>query len=53
MSGLIGVYAAWCPYDELYVVTNKNKIVAEFSGIDANKRLEQYLIKNKIHYPRS
>ena len=53
MSGLIGVYAAWCPYDELYVVTNNNKIVAEFSGIDANKRLEQYLIKNKIHYPRS
>ena len=52
-SGGIGVYAAWCPYDEYYIVTNAKSIVTEFSGIDANKRLEQYLIKNKIPYPKS
>ena len=52
-SGPVGVYAAWCPYDELYVVTKNWRIVAEFSGVNANERLEQYLIKNKIHYPKS
>lgn len=51
-SGLSGVYAAWCPYAELYIVTDKWKIVAEFSGWNANKRLENYLIKHKISYPR-
>lgn len=53
MSGPIGVYAAWCPMDELYIVTNKFKIVAEFSGWNANKRLENYLIANNIPYPKA
>lgn len=53
MSGPIGVYAAWCPYGELYIVTNGWRIVQEFSGWKANERLEQYLIANNIPYPRT
>lgn len=50
-SGLSGVYAAWCPHAELYIVTHEWRIVAEFSGRDANLRLERYLIQNGIPYP--
>lgn len=53
MSGPIGVYAAWCPMDELYIVTNRGRIIAEFSGWNANKRLENYLIANNIPYPKA
>jgi hypothetical protein len=53
MSGPVGVYAAWCPYDELYIVTNRGTIAAEFSGWNANKRLENYLIEHNIPYPKS
>lgn len=53
MSGPIGVYAAWCPYDELYIITRGWKIEQEFSGWKANERLEQYLIQHNIPYPRT
>lgn len=52
ISGPIGVYAAWCPYDEFYIVTNRWKVVQEFSGWKANERLEKYLIKNNIPYQK-
>lgn len=52
MSGPVGVYAAWCPYGEFYIVTNGRSIVAEFSGWNANARLEQYLNANSIPYPK-
>ena len=52
MSGPVGVYAAWQPHAELYVVTSGWKIVAEFSGWNANKRLENYLIEHNIPYPK-
>ena len=52
MSGPVGVYAAWQPHAELYVVTHRWNIVEEFSGWNANKRLENYLIQNNIPYPR-
>lgn len=51
-SGLSGVYAAWCPYAELYIVTHNWRIVQEFSGWNANKRLEEFLIANNIPYPK-
>lgn len=50
-GGFVGVYAAWQPHAELYVVTHRWSIVQEFSGWKANERLEQYLISNKIPYP--
>lgn len=52
MSGPIGVYAAWQPYAELYIVTSGWRIIQEFSGWNANKRLEEYLIQNNIPYPQ-
>ena len=51
-SGPVGVYAAWQPYAELYVVTNRWSIVQEFSGWNANARLEEYLKKYKIPYAK-
>lgn len=53
MSGPVGVYAAWCPYAEYYVVMKHWRIVAEFEGYMANERLEKYLIENNIHYPKT
>jgi len=52
MSGPVGVYAAWQPHAELYVVTSGWKIVAEFSGWNANNRLEQFLLQHNIPFPR-
>jgi hypothetical protein len=52
MSGPVGVYAAWQPHAELYVVTRGWRIVAEFSGWEANRRLEKYLQANNIPYPK-
>jgi hypothetical protein len=51
-SGPIGVYAAWQPHAELYIVTSNWRIVAEFSGWNSNNRLEEYLIANKIPYSK-
>ena len=51
-SGLSGVYAAWQPFYELYIVTDNWRIVAEFSGPTANSRLESYLVEQRIPYPR-
>lgn len=53
MSGPIGVYAAYMPYGELYIVTKNWSIAAEFSGWRANERLEQYLIAHNIPYPKT
>jgi hypothetical protein len=53
MSGPIGVYAAYQPYDEYYVVTKNWKVWQEFEGWMANERLEQFLINNNIPYPAS
>jgi len=51
--GFVGVYAAYLPYDEYYVVTRAWSIWQEFEGWMANERLEQFLIQNNIHYPQS
>lgn len=53
MSGPVGVYGAYQPYAEYYVITSGWRVVAEFEGWMANERLEQYLIANNIHYPQT
>lgn len=53
VSGPIGVYAAYMPYAEYYIVTSHWRVVAEFEGPSANERLEKYLIQNGIPYPRT
>lgn len=52
-SGLSGVYAAWCPYAEYYIVTQNWSLMAEFSGPNANNNLELYLQANGVDYPKS
>jgi hypothetical protein len=52
MGGPVGVYAAWMPHAELYIVTRGWRIVQEFSGWMANARLEKYLQANSIPYPK-
>ena len=52
-GGPFGVYAAWCPYEEFYIVMQNWSIVAEFSGWNANGRLEEYLIQLGVSYPKS
>lgn len=51
-SGGVGVYAAWLPYGEHYIVTGPTGIVAEFTGQGANAHLERYLIAHGIRYPK-
>ncbi|CAB5216993.1 hypothetical protein UFOVP199_25 [uncultured Caudovirales phage] len=51
-SGPAGVYAAYMPYGETYMVTDRGFVKAVFNGWDANKRLETYLIANGIAYPK-
>ena len=51
VSGPIGVYAAYMPYAEYYVVTNRWAVAAEFEGPKANERLEEFLKANNIPYP--
>jgi len=53
MSGPIGVYAAYQPYAEYYVVTKNWAVWQEFEGWMANERLEQFLIQHNIPYPQS
>lgn len=52
MTGPVGVYAAYQPHAELYIVTREWRIVQEFSGWNANQRLENFLIANNIPYPK-
>lgn len=49
----IGVYAAWSPYDELYILTKNGIILYEFYGFQANEELEKVLIKQNINYPKT
>jgi hypothetical protein len=51
-GGNAGVYAAWDPYTEYYIVTSQNTIIAEFVGKDANQKLEDFLIKHNVPYPK-
>lgn len=51
-KGFIGVYAAYIPYEEYYIVTKDWSIWKEFEGPKANNKLEKFLIQNYINYPR-
>lgn len=49
-SGLSGIYAAWCPHAHYFIVTDHWTVVAEFWGIEGEKRLHQYMIDNNIPF---
>lgn len=52
-QGFIGVYAAYQPYEEYYIVIRKWSLWKEFKGFDANNQLEKFLIENNISYPKT
>ena len=52
-GGPVGVYAAYQPYDEYYIVTKQWSLWQEFEGYMANERLEKFLRENKIPYPKT
>jgi hypothetical protein len=47
-SGFIGVYAAWDPYAEFYLVTTGCCKMETFYGKGAQKRLKEYLKEHGI-----
>ena len=51
-GGPFGIYAAWEPYGELYIIVERFHLIAEFSGPTANTDLEKYLKENRIWYPK-
>ena len=53
-SGGVGVYAAWSPYAEFYMVTsNKLLSIETFYGVGAQKRLTKYLDSIDVLYPKN
>lgn len=50
--GFTGVYAAYQPHAEFYVVTRGWSIVAAFGGPNANTELEVFLVAEGIPYPK-
>lgn len=52
-SKSIGVYAAWSPYAEFYMVTNGLDKIETFYGVGAQKRLKKYLDGLGIRYPQN
>lgn len=51
IAGPVGVYAAYIPYEEYYIVTSNWNVIAEFEGDKANFKLELFLKNNGIEYP--
>jgi hypothetical protein len=47
-----GIYAAYQPWAEIYLVRHHDKMVEVFSGKNANLRAEAFCIKMGIEYPR-
>jgi hypothetical protein len=50
-TGPSGIYAAWAPYEELYIVTEKRTLVKEFFGPSAKELLTKYCVVNGIPVP--
>ena len=50
-SGLSGIYAAWAPYEEFYIVTDRRAVVKEFFGPSAKELVDKYCVANSIPVP--
>jgi len=48
-----GLYAAWQPYGEIYLIRHNDIHLECFSGKNANWLAEQYCIKNNLYYPKT
>jgi hypothetical protein len=49
-TGLSGIYAAWSPYAHYFIIIDNWTVIAEFWGIEGEKQLHQYMIKNNIPF---
>ena len=50
-TGPSGIYAAWAPYEEFYIVTEERVVVKEFFGPSAKELLDKYCVANSIPVP--
>jgi len=50
-TGPFGIYAAWAPYEEFYIVTDHRVVVKEFFGPSAKGLLNEYCVANGIPVP--
>jgi hypothetical protein len=50
-SGLSGIYAAWAPYEEFYIVTDRRVVVKEFFGASAKELVDEYCVAKGIPAP--
>lgn len=49
-NGFFGVYSAWRPYEELFIITLNKKIIAQFLGEGSVDKVNDHL-KNKNMMP--
>ena len=47
-TGPSGIYAAWAPYEEFYIVTDRRSVVKEFFGPSAKELLNEYCVAEGI-----
>jgi hypothetical protein len=50
-TGPSGIYAAWAPYEEFYIVTDRRSVVKEFFGPSAKELLNEYCVAEGIPTP--
>lgn len=50
-SGSSGIYVAWAPYANFYIVTEGRIVVQEFFGLSAKELLDKYCVANSIPVP--
>jgi hypothetical protein len=51
-QGPSGVYAAWCPYAEFYMIIINRKVDSTYYGKDSDKHAAKRLDEIGIKYPR-
>ena len=51
-GGGVGIYAAWCPYSEFYMIINKGKIDSTYYGKGSDKYAAKRLDELSIPYPK-
>ena len=51
-SGPTGIYAAWCPYAEFYMVVTKGQIDSTYFGEGSDKYAAKRLDELNIIYPK-
>lgn len=48
-NGFFGVYAAWKPYADLFIITENKKIIAQYLGKDSLDKVNTFLESKKLH----